>query len=96
MGDFFFLLAVGRVFIYLVQTLPPVKEMKHPFFGKLFNCDLCLGVYGYFALAAFFDFSVTPVYVPLVSEVISAGVMSTMMHYISLGWKLKHGIFEVE
>jgi hypothetical protein len=93
MLDFFFLLAVGRVCIYLVQTLPPVQEMKSPFFSKLFQCDLCLGFYAYFALISFFGFSIYE-YIPLLSEILTAAVMTTIMHYLSLGWKVKHGTFE--
>jgi len=94
--DLLFLATGGRVFIYLVQSLPPVREMKQPFFGELFRCDMCLGFYVFFSLLAFTGNYLTPFYVPLVSEVLSAGIITTVVHLVVLGWKLKHGTFEVE
>jgi hypothetical protein len=97
MSEYVFYLVVGRVLIYLVQTLPPVQNMQNEYFHKLFNCDLCLGVWIYFALTAPLQIEITTqfvgLYVPLVSEIITAAISSTLVHYIALGWQTKHGIF---
>lgn len=94
--ELLFLAAGGRVIIYLVQTLPPVREMKNEFFHELFNCDLCLGFWTYFVLLGVTNSHITLFYVPLISEVISAGIVTTLVHLVCLGWKLKHGSFEVD
>jgi hypothetical protein len=97
MSEYVFYLVVGRVLIYLVQTLPPVQSMKNEYFYKLFNCDLCLGVWLYFVLTVPLQVEITTqfagVYVPLISEIITAAISSTLVHYVALGWKTKHGIF---
>lgn len=97
---FLLISAVGRLIIYLIQQLPPVREMKNKFFGELLRCDLCLGVHLYFLLCGVFHFQVTSelfsVYIPVLSEYITGAILSAIMHYVSLGWKFKHSTWEVE
>jgi hypothetical protein len=93
--DLVFLLAGGKVLIYLVQTFPPAKHNRVEFFRKMFSCDLCLGFWVYFCLYIFFGMYPNELhYVPFVSEAMIAGLTSYGMHLLSLGWKLKHGSFE--
>lgn len=90
--------------IYLVMGLPPAKRLSKMaeqvgivgYFGGLFSCPLCLGVWVYFAICCFYHITLGP-YVPLVSEAVTAGLFSYGMHVFVLGVKLRHNIpFEVE
>jgi len=91
-----FIIVVGKLFIFLVQQFPPTKAIKNKFFHELFNCDQCLGFYVFFVLCAFFRFTVFPdiEYIPMVHEIISAGILTFTVHVFSLGWKLKFGEFD--
>ena len=93
-----FILAAGKLLIYLVRNLPAAKSMSVPFWSDLFHCDLCLGVWTYFALNCFWNYeltsSLTGIYIPIVSEFITACVMSWTVHIFFLGLKLKYGTFE--
>lgn len=90
---------VGKLLIFLVQQLPPVRNMHNKFFHDLFNCDLCLGIWVFFSLCGFFGFelssSIIGVYVPLVSEFVTGAIISFIIHLISLGWKLKFSEFTI-
>lgn len=90
---------VGKLFIFLVQQLPPVHNMKQEFFHKLFNCDLCLGVWVFFSLCGFFHFElvseIVGIYVPLINEIITGAIISFLVHLMSLGWKIKFSEFTI-
>lgn len=104
MPEWVWVLAGGKLLIYLIMGLPPAHNLKNlqdrggwiGYFGKLFSCDLCLGTWVYFALCCFHHVSLSPVYVPLVSESITAAIFAWTIHVFFLGLKLKYGSFEVE
>jgi len=102
MPKFLFILLAGRLLVHLLQTLPASKRLPHwqnDFFRDLFECDLCLGVWVYFSLCCFFRFELVSwasgVYIPLVSEAITAAAVSWFAHIFTLGLKLKYGSFSV-
>lgn len=77
------------------MQFPYSKTIKIEPFNYLFTCDLCLGFWVYFSMLGLLKldgglFS----YVPLLSEVITASLFTIVSHYVGLGWKLKHGVFE--
>ena len=98
-------LLVGKLLIYVGQLFyrsccvkqiylsPNATQHKKGFFEKLFECDLCLGVwiYGILALGTGINVEVLP-YAMLLSELITGCVSSFLMHLLTLGWKAK---FEV-
>lgn len=99
LGRIIFTILVSRLAVFLVQGLPPVREMKEPkYFAELFHCDLCLGVYANFFFLAFFQAQITTeltgIYVPLLSEFVTAMFFSFITHLIMLGAKLRWGVFE--
>lgn len=92
---------VGKLLIFIVQSLPrPEKIGNHWFFGKLLSCDLCLGVwiYGFMSLVLRIDLLSAEFglpYIPLFGELATACMTSFIMHLISLGWKAKFNVIIV-
>lgn len=87
-------LLVGRILIYLWQNFPlPTKLENNDVLHKLHVCDLCAGVWIYGILSYFLGLSLLEVfgfsYVPLVSEVVTGGVISFLVHVFVIGWKEK-------
>lgn len=94
-------LAGGKLLLYLVQQLPPVKELDVKsksrlvrYFAELYHCDLCLGTWVFFTLSAFCKANLTIIYVPLLSELITAAFLSMGWHLTTLGAKYKWGFIE--
>ncbi len=94
--DYLIYAAIGKLIIYIVQTFPLDTVLvigklfrEDRFFGKLWLCDLCLGVWVYFALALMFEVNVLPRYFPYVTEMIMGMMTSLLVHLISLGWSAK-------
>jgi hypothetical protein len=88
-----FLLA-GKVIIYLWQQFPlPALLEKYKTVEKLHSCDLCAGVWIYGILSLFLGMSLLEVlgfsYIPVVSEVVTGGIISFVVHIFSIGWKEK-------
>ena len=85
-------LVVGKVMIYLWQLFPlPTKLENNQTIHKLHSCDLCSGVWIYGLLGYFMGMSLLTLfglsYIPVVSEVITGGVVSFIVHIFSIGWK---------
>ena len=94
--DYLIYAAIGKLIIYIVQTFPLDTVLvigklfrEDRLFGKLWLCDLCLGVWVYFALALMFEVNVLPMYFPYVTEMIMGMMTSLLVHLISLGWSAK-------
>lgn len=66
---------------------------------ELHGCDLCFGVWVYGILAFFMQMSLTTAlefsYVPILSELVTGGVISLLMHLLTLGWKSKFEVIVV-
>lgn len=102
MSKLFFYIAIGKLSIYFIQIFPPVELLyRVPKIGKylekLIECDLCLGVWVYWFLAFFFSVNYMQewFYVPVLCELLTGAITSFIMHLISIGWKEKFGVFEV-
>jgi hypothetical protein len=91
-------LAIGRLFIYLGMKFPPLANSRFDFVKQLFSCDLCLGVWIFTGLSfvmgevLFRDFF----YVPVISEVITGGISSFLVHIFVLGWQSKFEVLIIE
>lgn len=98
MLDLLILGGLGKLFIYLTQQFYPIKKIKIEFFKKLFECDLCLGFWVYLTIFSLFDYELVSqllgVKVILVNHILTAGAVSFAVHLMSLGWKLKFGVFD--
>lgn len=89
--------AIGKVMIYLGMQFPlPELLQKFHTIKKWHECDLCMGAWVYGILAAVMGMSLMTAlgfsYVPVVSEVVTGGVISFIVHLLSIGWRAK---FEV-
>ena len=89
---------IGKLTIYLLQkfpknSLPIIGRLfwEGKFLEELFSCDLCLGTWVFAGLSFLMNVNVTGewFYVPVLSEFITGGTMSFIMHLISLGWSSK-------
>jgi hypothetical protein len=94
--DYLIYAAIGKLIIYMVQifpldTMPLIGRWFYGgrFVGKLWACDLCLGVWIYFFLALIYEVNILPVYFPIVTEMIMGMMTSLLVHLISLGWSAK-------
>ena len=87
------LLLVGKILIYLWQQFPlPDFLAKYKTLNKLHTCDLCGGVHIYALLSAVTRLFLFPAfgldwYFPVVSEYVTGGVLSFVVHIFSIGWR---------
>jgi hypothetical protein len=91
--------AVGKVSIYLIQKFPLTQKLseKSELLEKLFNCNLCLGVWVYWFLAFLFGLHWQAfIYVPVLSELLFGACASFVMWLISLGWNSQFQTIVIE
>lgn len=96
MTEWLFLVGAGKVVMYMVRLFARSNEIKNRFFVRLFECDFCLGFWVYFCFLCFFRRELTSIfvgYVPLVSEVVSAMLLSFVVSVFSAGWVFHFGVF---
>jgi hypothetical protein len=94
-------LIVGRICIYLVMEFPlPAKLQKINIINEAHKCDLCCGVYIYSLMSFAFHVSLLTAiglsYIPVLSELITGGVTSFMVHLFLMGWEAKFNIVELK
>ena len=87
-------LVMGKTIIFLWQVFPlPASLEKYKTINKLHHCDLCAGVWIYGILSAVLGLSLLEAfgfqYVPLVSELVTGGLISFVVHIFSIGWNEK-------
>jgi hypothetical protein len=96
---------LGRLTIYLAQSFPFQKLYligrlwnEERFLGKLFACDLCLGVWVYWILALLLKVNVFDEfgYIPILFEFFTGVAMSFIVHLIHLGWNSKFMVYEIK
>lgn len=91
MIDWIVLALVGKILIYLWQQFPLPKALeKFKTIEKLHLCDLCAGVHIYALMSWVMGVYVFS-YVPVVSEYITGGVVSFLVHIFSIGFREKFG-----
>lgn len=88
-------LGVGRLVIWIVQTSGPTRKIwsLRPFLAEFGECDLCVGCW-VMPLAAwlFSQNLLAPIYVPVVSEILTGWLMAFGLHLGRLGWQSAFGI----
>jgi len=83
-------LAVGRLLIYLLQHFPPAAWLAQRLGQKKFySCDLCLGVWAYFGLAALLQFSFFDTVSSGLDFFLTGCVSSFIVHLLAIGWQIK-------
>jgi hypothetical protein len=90
---------VGKLLIYLGQHFPPLSESRLGFVRRLFECDLCLGVWVYSVLSWGFSmylFNDIAPYIPLLSELVTGSVTSFFMYLLSIGYRERFVTIELE
>jgi len=86
---------VGRLVIWLLQTSGPTSRIwkLHPILAELGECDLCLGAWIMPIMVALFGVNLlSPIYVPVVSEVLTGWLYAFGLHLARLGWQAKFGV----
>lgn len=78
----------------LPKFLKKIKTIEY-----LHSCDLCFGTWVYAFLSLFMQTELLSVlgfeYVPVLSEIVTGGVISFIVHLISIGWKAKFEVIVV-
>lgn len=83
--QFLVYVVIGKLLIYMAQK----------FLGnfKIFECDLCIGVWIYSILAGLFQIRLLEdvyFYVPILMEIITGCVISYLVHLLTIGFREKH------
>lgn len=96
---------LGRLLIYLAQNFPFQKFWvvgklwdEDRFFGKLFGCDLCLGVWIYWGLSILTKINIYAElgYIPFLSEFLTGATISFVVHLVRIGWNSKFSTIVVD
>lgn len=98
LADYVLFLGVGKLLIYIGQKFIH-SNTKSEFINKLFSCDLCLGVWLYTIMSWAFGtmiFSDLFPYVPFLSELIAGCFSSFAVHLLTIGWKTKYEVIEIQ
>jgi len=85
---------LGRLLVWTLQTSGPTKRIwkLHPILADLGECDFCVGCWVYALLAWLFSINLLePIYVPVLSEIITGIAFSFAGHLMALGWKMRWG-----
>jgi len=88
------LAVVGRIFIFLWMEFPlPYWIDRVKFIHDAHNCDLCSGVYLYSLLCIIYNVDVLQMLglpgIPIIGWLVTGGVLSFIVHLISVGFYSK-------
>jgi hypothetical protein len=92
LGSWIAYIFIGKLFIYLwgIFPLPQFLE-ENKIINKLHTCSLCSGVWIYSVLSFFMGMSLLNVLgftdVLIVSQLITGGAISFVVHIFSVGWR---------
>lgn len=90
---------LGRLLVWTLQTSGPTKLIWKllPILEEFGECDFCIGCWVYAALAWVFSINLLePIYVPLLSEIVTGIAFSFAGHLMALGWKMRWGVEVLE
>ena len=91
-------LLVGKVLIFFGMKFAEDNEIKIPFIKKLLSCGLCWGFWVYTLLSflqgeiLFWEY----MYIPVISEMVTGGISSLLVHLVTLGWKTQFETIIIE
>lgn len=89
------LLGLGRLVIWTIQTNGLTRPIFrfHPKLEELRDCDFCLGFWVMTPLALLFKVNLlAPLYIPILSEILTGLALSFGLHLLRLGWQEKFGV----
>lgn len=89
------MVVVGRLAVWLLQTSGPTKRLwaLNSFLTELGECDLCLGCWVFPLLAWALGVNLLePVYVVVVSELLTGWLIAFAVHLGRIGWTTKFGV----
>jgi hypothetical protein len=98
-GRLVFYLGASFFLTWLLMTSGPTRRLwaLHPFLRELGSCDFCLGVWVYTFFAWHFGLNIlSPIYIPLVAELVTGAVAAFLAHLVHVGWMFKYGTMVVE
>lgn len=90
-------LLVGKVLIFFGMKFAEDNEIGSKFIRTLLACGLCWGFWVYSGLSfllgehLFSDYF----YVPVVSQLVTGGISSLLVHLVSVGWKEQFSIIRI-
>lgn len=93
--SFIAVVVLGRLLIWTLQTNSLTKSLFSfsPKLEELRDCSFCLGFWIFTLLAWGLDVNLLqPVYIPVVSEVLTGLLVSFGVHLAELGWTVKFGV----
>jgi len=89
----------GKLAIFILQKFVSMNYVKKnklfgsKFLADLFECDLCLGVWVFTALAIPFKMNLIDLfYVPVLSWILTGAITSFVVHVFSNGWKALYNV----
>ena len=87
-------LLAGRLLIWLIQTNGLSKPIwaLHPTLSELGECDLCLGFWGFLAMAILADKPLFEFWPRWFDYVVQAAISTFVVHLTRLGWHSKFGV----
>lgn len=82
-------LFVGKVIIFFGMKFAEDNEIGSKFIRNLFSCGLCLGGWVFTGLSFLLGEHLFGeyFYVPILSEAVTGGISSLLVHLVSIGWK---------
>lgn len=91
-------LFIGKVLIYFGMKFSSDNEISNKFIRNLLSCGLCWGFWVYTALSFFLGVQLFReyYYVPILSELITGGISSLLVHLISIGWREQFSVITIE
>lgn len=95
-SSFLVFVLVGKVLIFLGDKFARANDLTG-FMGRLLTCGLCSGTWAYTILSLLLGerLFVEYFYVPLLSEIVTGGITSILVHLIHEGWKSQFEIIEI-
>lgn len=97
-SSFLVYVIVGKILMYFSMKFARDNGITKGFIGRLLACGQCWGFWLYSLLSLllgerlFIEFF----YVPFISEVITGGITSLIVHLITLGWREQFEVITIE
>lgn len=93
-SEFVLNLLAGRLLIWIIQTNGLSKRAwgVHPILAELGECDLCLGFWGFLAMATLTSKPIFNLWPRWFDCIVQAAISTFSVHLLRLGWHSKFGI----
>ena len=88
----------GKLLIFFGMKFAEDNEIGYKFIRNLLSCDLCWGfwVYGLLSFLVGEPLFVEYFYVPVLSQLVTGGFTSLLVHLVTLGWNVKFSVITIE